>query len=264
MKITWLADVLSAAGLTVVEHTNWKTHDRPGDWDPKYIVVHATAAPRSQSDDTQVRIVRDGRSDLQGPIANAVVDRRGRWHVLSAGRCNTTLAGTAGPYKGLGNTNALGIEACNDNGLASPAEKWPTVQYESYVDGVAAICRKMKWSASHAVGHKEHCPGRKTDPTFGMPTFRTAVTKALTQEDDVTKDDIKAAMRELLMDDNDPLAAELRARPWQYTGGGLQGATSTLDALSDSQGIAKTVAELSAEVTALAELVAQLVPQGDS
>lgn len=198
-SITWLADALRAAGLDVVEHANWQTRERPGNWDPRFIVVHATAAPRSQDDDTQVRVVRDGRADLRGPIANACIDRRGRWHVLSAGRCNTTVTGTAGQFGGLGNTHALGIEACNDNGLGSPPEAWPDVQYRSYVRGVAAICKRMGWPASRAVGHKEHTPGHKTDPTFSMSRFRADVAAALAgnlEEDDVSQADVISAFRQ--------------------------------------------------------------------
>lgn len=187
MRLLWLADELRNAGLTVVEHTGWQTHYRSGTWEPRYGVVHATAAPASQSDDTQVRIVRDGRTDLPGPIANACVDRQGRWHVLSAGRCNTTLTGTAGPFEGLGNSYALGVEACNDN----RGEPWPSVQWEAYARGWAAICRKLGWTAANLVGHKEHTPGHKTDPTFNMGQFRARVGVLLAGglEDDMSADD---------------------------------------------------------------------------
>lgn len=176
MAILWLADVLRAGGLTVVEHAGWQTRAADGSWTPTFGVVHATAAPASQADDTQVRIVRDGREGLPGPIANACVDRLGRWHVLAAGRCNTTLVGTAGPYEGLGNSYALGIEACNDN-LGEP---WPPVQYHAYAAGWAAICRRLGWAASRLVGHKEHTPGRKSDPTFDMTQFRAVVAARIT------------------------------------------------------------------------------------
>lgn len=180
MTMPWLADVLRAEGLTVVEHAGWKTRVIPGSWSPKYGVVHATAAPRSQSDARQVEIVRDGRSDLDGPIAVACVDRDARWHVLGAGRCNTTLVGTAGPYKGLGNSGAVGVEACNDNA----GEPWPRAQYESYYRGWAAIARRLGWTAHNLVGHKEHTPNRKTDPTFNMDQFRANVARVLAGEDD--------------------------------------------------------------------------------
>jgi hypothetical protein len=181
VAITWLADVLRGTGLTVVEHAGWKTRTAGGSWSPGYGVVHATAAPRTQSDETQAGIVRDGHSTLDGPIAHALVDRAGRWHVLAAGRCNTTVVGTAGPYKGHGNTTALGIEAANDN----RAEPWPAVQYDAYVQGCAAIGRRLGWGAERWRGHKEHTPGHKTDPTFDMDAFRQRVQGVLDGDDDM-------------------------------------------------------------------------------
>lgn len=179
MAITWLADVLRVAGLTVVEHPGWRTRTVGGTWTPTFGIVHATAAPDSQSDTDQIRIVRDGRSDLDGPIANACVDRAGRWHVLAAGRCNTTIAGTAGPYEGRGNTYALGVEACNDNRGGS----WPEAQYRAYVRGWAAIARELGWSPARLRGHKEHTPGHKTDPSFNMDGFRANVAAVLAGEE---------------------------------------------------------------------------------
>lgn len=185
MTIPWLADELRAADLRVIEHSGWKTHVVSGAWNPRFGVVHATAAPRTQSDATQVQIVRNGRVGLTGPIALACVDRTGVWHVLSAGRCNTTLVGTAGPFKGLGNANALGVEACNDNGLDDPAESWPMVQYRSYYTGWGVICRKLGWTKDNLVGHKEHTPGHKTDPTFSMSQFRADVARVLIRGGDM-------------------------------------------------------------------------------
>ncbi|MFC6017209.1 N-acetylmuramoyl-L-alanine amidase [Plantactinospora solaniradicis] len=204
MALTWLADELRKAGLTVVEHSNWKTHDRPGSWSPTFGVIHATAAPKSQADSVQISVVRNGRSDLPGPIANATIDRAGVWHVLSAGRCNSTLAGTAGPYKGKGNTYALSTEACNDN----RSEPWPDVQYRSYVRGWAAWCRRLGWPASRLVGHKEHTPGRKTDPSFNMATFRRDVAAVLAggEDDEMSVEDVEKGLHLALMQAANPPA----------------------------------------------------------
>lgn len=56
----------------------------------------------------------------------------------------------------------------------------------------------------------------------------------------------------------DPLAVISKALPWQYTGGGLQGATSTLDALSDSQALQASVASLTETVNTLVSAIANL------
>ncbi|MFY1688188.1 N-acetylmuramoyl-L-alanine amidase [Plantactinospora sp. WMMB782] len=245
MALTWLADELRKAGLTVVEHSNWKTHDRPGSWSPTFGVVHATAAPRSQKDSVQIGVVRNGRSDLPGPIANAVIDRDGVWHLVSAGRCNSTLAGTAGPYKGKGNTYALSTEACNDN----RGEPWTEKQYRSYVRGWAAWCRRLGWSANRLVGHKEHTPGRKTDPTFSMSQFRADVAAVLDGKDD----------------DMPYSESELRALPWQYAGRGMPGVPegrSTLWTLGSIY--SATQALLRAQVGDGAdEIIAEIRAQGD-
>jgi hypothetical protein len=166
-----------------VEHSNWKSRTAGGTWTPRFGIVHATAANRQSSDTQQVAIVRDGRQGLSGPIANACVRRDGTWDVISANRCNTTIAGTAGPYEGLGNTYALGVEACNDNGLHSPPEVWPAVQYRSYVRGWAVIARRLGWGVDRIRGHKEHTPGHKTDPTFNMSLFRMHVEQVMAGRD---------------------------------------------------------------------------------
>jgi hypothetical protein len=174
MRVLWLADTLRRAGVTVVEHDGWQTRGWEP-WEPQYGIVHATAAPRTQSDDRQVAIVRDGHSTLAGPIANACVDRAGTWHVLASGGCNTALTGWGGPANGLGNASLLGVEACNDNGLAQPPEEWPDVQYDALVLGWSAIAQQLGWSSDRIVGHKEHQPGDKSDPLFDMNTFRAAI-----------------------------------------------------------------------------------------
>ena len=80
---------------------------------------------------------------------------------------------------------------------------------------------------------------------------------------------IQDAVRDLIVND-DAVAVELKRKPWQYTGGGLQGAVSTLDALSDSQNIAKAVSDLTALVVqqsgqsaeAIAQALAPLILAG--
>jgi hypothetical protein len=110
MRLTWLADVLRAAGVQVVEVDGWRTRGRD-DWGPiKGVVYHATAdkansGPADARDDAgAIAVIRDGRVGLAGPIANAYVNREGVWFVITSGRCNTVRVGTAGPLKGLGNS----------------------------------------------------------------------------------------------------------------------------------------------------------------
>lgn len=259
--LPWLADVLRDAGLTVIEHAGWKTRGRPGTWAPRFGIVHATAAPASQSDATQIRIVRDGREGLVGPIANACVARNGVWHVLAAGRCNTTIPGTSGPYGGLGNTYALGIEACNDN----RDEPWPDVQYTAYVIGWAAIARKLGWGPDRLRGHREHTPGRKTDPTFNMAAFRTHVAGRLANKGGNDVGTLEGRQAQQLKDThytltsgiNNPVGTgSVPFHVWaEWMTGAIKAQTATITALANAQGDAEAVEQLHTELTNLAENV---------
>lgn len=232
MRVLWLADVLTAAGLDVVQHDGWRTRGFEP-WSPRYGIVHATAAPRTQPDSTQIAIVRDGHKGLAGPIANAVVDRSGRWHVVASGRCNTAKTGWAGPAAGLGNTHLLGVEACNDN----VSEPWPAAQYEAYVVGWAAICGRMDWDAGKCVGHREHQPGDKSDPTFSMDAFRHRV--AAVMGDDVSAQEV-----------------------WEYgirnpeSGTRMSAGARLIDVESDTGVLVRAVPDLAAKLDALTKLVA--------
>lgn len=259
MTLTWLADVLRADGLKVVEYPNWKTHDRDGSWSPTYGVVHATAAPRSQLDSVQIRVVRDGRSDLPGPIANAVVDRKGVWHVVGGGRCNSTLVGTAGPFKGLGNTNALSVEGCNDN-LTEP---WPAVQYDAYVRGWAAWCRRLGWTAAKLVGHKEHTPGRKTDPTFSMTTFRADVARAIAGGGDDMSTEAEAQVAELRKELLDPAKGYTFNGKLDDTLSRLRDSSFAVVAGNPVTWLGKTLARVEAAQGTLAAKLDALAADGD-
>lgn len=184
--LTWLADRLRAAGLSVVEMPGWKTHCRPGPFDPTGLIFHATAdAAHTGTGDTTddasaIRVIRDGRSDLAGPIALAYVNRQGVWYVISAGRQNTVKTGWAGPLNGLGNTHVVGVEAENDN----KGEPWPQVQLDSLRRGFAVILRGIGQPASRLAGHYEHQPHDKTDPYgIDMNTFRRQVADVMAGKD---------------------------------------------------------------------------------
>ncbi len=182
MRATWLADVLRDAGLTVVEVRGWQSHGSSV-WAPYGGIVHATAdgaarnAVQEVADDAAaIRVIRDGRPGLPGPIANIYHARDGRAHIIASGRCNTALPGTAGTLRGIGNTGLLGIEHESDN----RGEKWTEVQYDSAIRMWAAICKKMGWTAARLSGHKEHDPGRKSDPMgIDMKRFRADVAKLI-------------------------------------------------------------------------------------
>ncbi|MET7395629.1 N-acetylmuramoyl-L-alanine amidase [Dactylosporangium sp. NPDC005572] len=213
MRLTWLADVLRAAGVDVVEVAGWKTRGSDTYGPIRGVIYHGTAdkansGPADARDDAgAIAVIRDGRPGLSGPIAAAYVNREGVWHIIAAGRCNTVKTGWAGPLKGVGNTNVLGVEAENDD----RGEPWPPEQLASLRLGFAAILRQLGLPAAKLAGHKEHQPGEKVDPNgIDMDQFRREVAAALagqpkqaTGKPAVQEDDVSALMRY----DKDPTGA---------------------------------------------------------
>src|SRR5690606_35858220 len=110
MYLTDLASVLRKAGLKVVEVSWWKTRGHCGMNKPKGIIWHNTATSANASGSyPSLNIVKNGRSDLKGPMANVGLGREGTWYVLAAGQA--WHAGS-GSYPGLsGNIDTIGIEA---------------------------------------------------------------------------------------------------------------------------------------------------------
>lgn len=163
----WIPGVLRGAGLTVVEVPGWQTRTTGGSFEPEGVVVHETRGSVNSSDAGEINVMINGREGLAGPIAHLYLSRTGTWHVVTAGKSNHVKTGWGGPFKGLGNSRLLGIEAQHATG-----EPWTPVQYQSYVRGVAAILAYTGWTVA---GHFEHQPGDKTDPAFNMDDFRNQV-----------------------------------------------------------------------------------------
>jgi hypothetical protein len=173
----WIADVLNAAGLQVVEESGWRTRSGSEDTDassysPIGLVAHETRGTATSTVAGEIRVLIDGRTGLSGPIAQTFLSRDGTWHVVAAGLCHHVKTGWGGAFSGYGNTRLFGVEAQH-----AESESWaakPT-QYSSYVRGVAAICKHQGWTSAQVVGHKEHQPGDKPDPEFDMDRFRADV-----------------------------------------------------------------------------------------
>lgn len=180
-RLLWLPDVLHGAGLTVHLVDGWRERGS-STFTPKGLICHATAGSRTSTDAGEIRVLLEGSETAPAPIAQLYLGRNGHWHVVASGRCNHARTGWGGPLEGLGNTNLIGVEAANDN----KGEPWPAVQVDAYQRGVAAICRRMGWTAGRNIAaHREHQPGAKTDPHgIDMKKFRTRVTALLNGEDD--------------------------------------------------------------------------------
>lgn len=168
MRVDWLADVLRDAGCAVEDLGGWR--DRGRDLDSvEGIVWHHTASTVHTSDTAMYRILRDGRRDLPGPLAQLGLRRNGTFVTVAAGRANHNGYGKWG-------NNSIGIEAYND-GVGEP---WPTAQIGAWVAGTAAICRHLGLDAGQVLGHKETDPHRKIDPAgIDMGVMRGRVESAI-------------------------------------------------------------------------------------
>lgn len=249
MRLTWLADVLRAAGLTVVEVDGWKSRGVEYATAPLGVICHETQGSATSSVQGELNVLINGRTGLPGPIAQLMIDRKGVWYVVASGRCNQVKTGWGGPLSGKGNSYSFGIEA-----MHAVSEDWANklAQYASYVTGVAAICARMRWQPDgHVIGHKEHQPGDKSDPEFSMPAFRAAVNVALEGGDMAAYDDYdKAALRFI----DNRLAAIVQ---------GLDDVAGTKDATharGEDVWLVRTLKTLAADVAALKKAPPQPAP----
>ncbi|MEO3778403.1 N-acetylmuramoyl-L-alanine amidase [Micromonospora sp. B11E3] len=163
--IPWLADVLRAAGVQVVEEGDWRNRMRPGDFNPIGVLWHHTAATSSATNPhPALNICINGRSDLPGPLCQALVDYHGVFHIISAGRANH--AGTArasGPIPaGDGNTMLIGWEI-DYNGVS---QEMTAAQYNASIAATAAVLKQLGKDSSYARGHRETSTTGKIDPSF--------------------------------------------------------------------------------------------------
>lgn len=191
MLLTDLANACRKSGLDVVEVAGWRTRGHGEMTAVETIVCHHTATSKAASGDyPSLAIVRDGRSDLPGPLSQLGLGRSGTVYVIAAG-----VSWHAGETftDSQDNWHAIGIEAEAD-GLSS----WPDEQIDAYARLCAALCEHYDLDVTRVQGHKEVAApkGRKVDPNFDMTAFRQAV--ASVQEDDMpfTEKELRAIIRE--------------------------------------------------------------------
>jgi N-acetyl-anhydromuramyl-L-alanine amidase AmpD len=170
--LTWLPDVLEKQGLKVAEVNGWQTAGHGDMGEVRGIMCHHTAGPLTGNMPT-LRVVKEGRPDLKGPLSQLALGRDGTFYVVAAGRAYHAGAGT---WHGItdGNSSFVGIEAEN---TGKSDDRWPDIQMDAYRHGVAAILAHIGSSQDMCCGHREFAlpPGRKTDPNFDMDDFRAQV-----------------------------------------------------------------------------------------
>lgn len=165
--VTWLGDVLRAAGCEVIATDGWRERGRPpstGGFDPIGVLWHHTATRATLDDPYPTRaFVISGSSALPGPLCHLLLDRRGRFHLIAAGRANHAGASRgSGPIPaGDGNATMVGIEIEYDGVEQRMLQR----QYDAAVLGTAAVLRRLGRPARYARGHRETSTTGKIDPT---------------------------------------------------------------------------------------------------
>ncbi|MFV5992406.1 peptidoglycan-binding protein [Streptomyces sp. NPDC056231] len=182
-----LVRALRDEGVRVLEHGNWKTHNRnhKGPWGPVHgVMLHHTAGTDS------LTLCRTGTPDLPGPLCIGLVAKDGTVHLVGYGRTNHAGNGSAavldavraeasvpapGPDTVDGNARFYGLEIEN---LGNGRDPYPAAQLIAVERLSAAICRAHGWSAQRAIAHKEWTR-RKIDPSFSMASLRSRIAARL-------------------------------------------------------------------------------------
>lgn len=168
-----LADKLRSKKVKVVEVPGWETHARPYSFKPEAIMIHHTA-----SSGNSLKIIRNGRKGLPGPLAQFLISKSGQVYLVSQGYSNHAGTGVSSVLanarkdrapsgraksKGdmTGNKYFWGVEVEN-NGTG---EAYPEVQIQALVTLCAALCELNGWSANRIVHHKEWS-SRKIDMSY--------------------------------------------------------------------------------------------------
>lgn len=150
----WLADVLRAEGIDLVEFPGWRTRGHGDFKDIRGVMAHHTG-----SDTATAASIANGRPDLPGPLSQLHIARDGTVTVVALG---VAWHAGVGQYPWLptnmGNWHMIGIE-CANSGTSPTAphrKNWPDAQYFALVRCCAAINRRLAQTSERTIGHKEY------------------------------------------------------------------------------------------------------------
>ncbi|MGW0823350.1 peptidoglycan-binding protein [Streptomyces sp. NPDC002845] len=183
-----LVSALRAEGLSVVEHTGWRTNNRnhKGSWGPvNGVMIHHTVTSGTTP---TVNLCYNGHSALPGPLCHGVIAKDGTVHLVGHGRANHAGAGDPDVLAAVvaertplpapnertkdGNPHFYGFECVN---LGDGKDPWPPVQLDAIVRASAALCRAHGWSEASVIGHKEWTSAKIDPRGFTMADLRTRI-----------------------------------------------------------------------------------------
>lgn len=159
--VPWLVDAARWAGLRVVTVPGWETRGQGGMRVVEGVVGHHTGtAQTAPGDYPSLRVVRDGRADLAGPLCNYGLGRDGTVYVVAAGTAYHAGASRWAGFVDL-NDEFLGIEAESAGGGG-----WTAAQRDAYPRLVAGALFYMRRGVDRYVSHRGAAlpAGRKPDP----------------------------------------------------------------------------------------------------
>lgn len=183
-RITWLPDVLRAAGINVVLHKGWKTRglSTAQRFEPRAFTWHHDASARGSSPAVpQAMIDRFATAAAQCWVCLGCKGAHpvGTWHIIASGRAPHAGAVLPGMP---GNPDSVGVETDHTTG-----EAWHPDLLASLRKGTAAALAHMHISADRGLHfHKTVCspPGRKPDPDgLDLKTERARVAELIVTRD---------------------------------------------------------------------------------
>lgn len=147
---TRFPEAFKAAGISFTEEPGWRDRGRGDIVSFNFMVIHHTAGGNDAGD---IRVVRDGRSDLPGPLSQLVLKRNGEPHIIAAGVSLHAGYGPAmwGSPEGNGNFYSIGIE-----GVSNGYNDWTDEQRKAYPRVVAAILKDAGLPPDRWIFHRDY------------------------------------------------------------------------------------------------------------
>jgi hypothetical protein len=192
-----LVDILKSEGVKVVEHDEWRSHNRnsKGNWGPLYgVMIHHTASsPGADIVDYCYR----GSTALPGPLCHGVIAKDGTVHLVGWGRANHAGGGDPDVLEAVkhdaktlpdthehegssgavdGNAHFIGFECVNQGDGKDP---WPAVQLTAMQRAAAAICRHYGWTAESVIRHLDWSDYKSDPKGVDWTKFQAGVQKLL-------------------------------------------------------------------------------------
>ena len=194
---------LRAEGLTVVETDGWRTHNRnhKGEWGPVHgVMIHHTAGHESGS----TSFMRNGNSDLPGPLCQGLIHKSGVVDMIGWGRANHAGGGDPDVLAAViaekyplpktdkhngepgavdGNPHFVGYECVN---LGDGEDPWPPIQLEAIARAAAGVCRLYGWSVNSVIRHMDWSDWKPDPKGIDWNKMRARITTILAGKPNAT------------------------------------------------------------------------------